>query len=464
MRKILVIALMVALIPFTTGCRLFGDYDSDGADLPTTTTTSNVTTIQPTITLAGDGTSVSNNIKAAYSLTGATVFIVESDGITENSTTATFTGTIWKFTANSAIAKTKFTSDGTNYKIKIKIKFANGKSAFCDTLVPVAIQGTTSTATNADNVTVSLTLALSATGEVTYTYTVTYTAVGATTTTTVTVTVTATGTSTATGTTATSFGTLFVEKITYAGTTETTLDSAGTVTGVDFATASFKVYFNTAVAAIPTTYSLSASNGVTTVSFSSSDNGVATASLDSTGKIMTLTVWGQKGTTKLDPNTTYTVTFTSATIYKSGSTTVTATIAEAGTTYKFTTAKAALASYDAKNSAGTSVKSGTTTVTVGSTAATISLTFNYGVTKPSDLLTASTYVFSKTKNGGTASTGTFANFFSAAALSTDAKTLTLTLKNALTAGTYVITYSSGSFTDANGKALDTTTSTTFTVN
>ncbi|MBI3039549.1 hypothetical protein HYY75_10990 [bacterium] len=471
MRKILVIVLMVGLIPFVTGCRIDGLWGFDEGDGATTAAggAASVTSVKPSVKLPK--TVAGASIRAAnLDLSNATCYMYGKSGATYTMTITASDTTTVTYTAATNIPTTDLSSGATsgNYAMSLKI-YPPGLTTPISVVFEVtsSLAGTTAAPTVAP-VTTTLSFSLSnSTGTVTYTYTVAYIPAG-TTTATAPTTTTATQTAPVSAPT-TTLPSLYVEKVTVTpanSTTEATLGATTVVTDVPFDQPVFKIYFSNAIAAIPTTYSVTAkktSGTSVTVTFSNSDNGLATMSLSTDKKVLSLTVYGQTGSTKLDPYSSYDVTFNSATITSASNATVTATIA-ASSVYKLQIKKAALVSWDAKNSASTTVKSGTSPVYVTTAAHHVELTFDYGVTLPTDLTTSSSYTFKKVVGSSTV-TGVYKDYFQAPTQDSTKKVVTILFKTGktLTAGSYTITFVSGSFTDTNSNALDTSSTVTFTV-
>jgi hypothetical protein len=466
MRKFLVVFLMVALIPFTVGCRLGGLWGFDdedgtiwtGAAAPTTLATIPLTmTVPNTIGLASiktDFAASDATFSVYYSATDETVMTAVA-GVT--TTTLTGTATV-----------SKLTIDGSNYKVKIKIKNTKtGTVLYFDIKVPVALKAGSD---GSSSVTITITsLAFDATtGVATITYTVTYIS-------------STTGTSTdVPAVTETSTPTvapdLLVSKVVYYGyqtsaTSDVTLvgtEFVGTtpVTGVDYAYPVFAVYLNKEVAA-PTDFSLVAaatdSNAKTSVTLTSASGQLKVEVLSTNKKVLLAYVTGQNAglNASLNPGITYTVTVTGK-VAEAADATKTLSLTDAA--YTFTTTKTKLTKWEAFTAAGVSLGSWTTgaTATPSVTVANMSyidMTFDYDVAVPTDLTTAA---FDKTTT--TAKTALkYTDYFVTPVL-TSAKVLRVGLipGTLVLAGDYTIQYNAGTFKDINGTAVDTTTVVTFT--
>ena len=461
MRKYLVVFLMVALIPFTVGCRLGGLWgfdDEDGtiwtgaAPVTPVTTVPLIMTVPNTIGLA--------SIKTDFAAADATFSIYYST-TDETEMTATAGATTTTLKGNATVSK--LTIDGINYKIKIKIKNKKtGTVLYFDIKVPTDLK-------SGNDVTITITsLAFDATtGVATITYTVSYTTAAGTT--------TATTPATETSTPAVTPD-LLVTKVVYYGyktSATSAITAVGTefvgttpVTGVDVNYPVFAVYLNKEVSS-PTNFTLVASatdsNAKSSVTFTSSSGALAVEVLSTDKKVVLAYITGQNTAVNasLNPGITYNVSVT-GTVAEAADTTKTLSLTDA--LYTFTTSKAKLVKWEAFNAAGTSLGAWTSTdtatpsVTVANMSY-INLTFDYAVKVPSDLTTAT---FDKTTT--TAKTALkYTDYFETPTLASE-KVLKVMLKTgtSVAAGDYTIKYNAGTFTNANGTAVDTSTVVTFT--
>lgn len=164
MRKFLVIALMVTLIPFAFGCRIIGDYD-DGGVGPVVTPPA-ATTFPLSVKLPA---TVSNaSIRAAMETSGATLVVVYPTStdtpatLTESTTTTgLYTGTV----DGSKLAS----KDASTYSVVLRLTMADGTEF--DLTIEV---GKDLNETTPDVGVVFDTLTISSDGTLTVTYTVSY--------------------------------------------------------------------------------------------------------------------------------------------------------------------------------------------------------------------------------------------------------------------------------------------------
>lgn len=416
MRKLFVLFLLVALVPFTVGCNGLWDFEDDSDPVATTT-------LSAKATLPSAAFSANGSIRAAASYTGLTMRVG---------------GNV--LTATSAVDN----GDGTMTVTFTKVVTVAQAAAVTGNVVAEILSGTT--------VIVTTTVALGTTAAPTVTVVVTGTVVaGVFTPTAVTVTyVTATVT---TPVTVVTTGTTFlpvtnpvfnVTGVTYGTTALTMLNDTNTVT-VSTLNPTFRVNFSEAPVLTAATWEVMVTN-VTS------------------GAAFTLT------------STTYPTLFTTTAVGTAVDVKVAGATGKAlvaGKTYKV-----ALKATNVKNAAGTLLdgiaafyfKTAATTVTttslssvtpttLGTTTGQV-LTLNFSAAVKSAPETGATV--SVVKTGGSTVALTSASTDITIAQGTDTTKATITINKALTAGTYTVSVSSGLWLDMNGNQIEGTTQ-TFTV-
>jgi hypothetical protein len=446
---------MLALVPFTTGCRIDGlwgfDDDSDAVAAVATPVAATTIVLDAKVDLATDSVDTAGSGIPTTKIFEKDIFIVIGGeklgpfGQTGTTITKTLSGSKWVYRFIRSVLKSALTIDTTGSSV---LQVWAGTTQIATGSIPVGTNITNGA--NPTN-TYVITLTQSATGL--WTVTVVYTAPGAT-----------TGTAVTQPTQATTLG---VESIGYS-TDGTTYYSLNNATEAAFADPKIKVTFSTTVSKATDTFSVSFKNNTTNQTETLTQADIASGKLTVTagevtegGVKKTTLVFALAGTNagRMDPNTKYTVTYTSSSVVRSDSATTTLTAPAA---FDFTTKKAALVSWDAMNAANATVKTGTTAYEVASTATQVKLTFDYAMTAPTTTELAAAK-FDKTVGASALTALAYDTYFQAPVLDTTKKMMTIALKKNLTVGSYSVKYNAGTFKDANGAAIDTTTTVTFTV-
>ncbi|MBF0501329.1 MAG: hypothetical protein HQM09_14410 [Candidatus Riflebacteria bacterium] len=212
----------------------------------------------------------------------------------------------------------------------------------------------------------------------------------------------------------------------------------------------FIIKFNKTISAIPTAFSMKAtridSNAVVTFDQTTQDLAVSKYSDTELQVIITST------TKTLRPNSTYKVEFVSGT--------VDGTALTIGDYYSFTTGKASLMSYAAfkGTNATNSIQNGVTYV--ASTTNSIKLNFDYPLSNNMAAISAATFTMVGPNSTATLNYGTL---LGTPTLSSDAKSITIPLTKAMNIGAHTFTLTSGSINDKDGNPINTSLSVAFTV-
>lgn len=295
MRKILVLALMVALIPFATGCRLFGDYDNSGSNATTTTTATNVT-LKAAVTMTGTDIDVTGSAiptakimeKELYiKIGGVQIGPFGTDG--QPSTKSGTAATNWIYNFLKKVTATSVTVTSGNAVLQVY----NSTGQFATGTVPVSqIGGTTDNATNTYGITLT-----SANGK--WTVTVSYTAPD--------------GTAAPSVSQPTPDTVLTVESLGYSADNVTYYPLVN-ATSVPFVSPYVKVTFNTTVSKATDSFSVDFTNAAgTKVTVANTDLGANLAATAATVNSKTELVLQLTGTNAniLKPGVTYTATYKS---------------------------------------------------------------------------------------------------------------------------------------------------------
>ena len=435
MKRLFVVVCLLALVPFTVGCRVGGlwGYDDDEGTAPVVTTAENVT-LQADMTIPAtemDSTGSSlkmYEVELAIKIGGVTLTPASKETGTVNN--------VYKF--SQKVARSGVTIDASGNSV-FEI-WAGSSKLFTGTL-PVGVTGGT-----ADNATNSYAITLTPDGKGGYTVTVTYIAPGAVTGTTVTQPAPVTS--------------LLVESVGYAiGDVYYVLTNA---TNVPFSGTKVRVTFNTLVSDPISSFTVTfTSAGGTTSTFSAAsigDDFGATVATDTTSTNQrTIVDFELKGANldRLKPATQYTVAFVNSTAVRADSATVSLT---APSSISFTTKKTSLQSWVARDAASASVGSSVTgKVTTATTK--VELTFDHDVQIP-DAASLATAEFAIDNVSAT-----YGTYFDTPT-QPSSKVLSVPFKSgyALTSGkSYTIIYKTGTFTDTTGNLIDTTSTISFTV-
>lgn len=314
------VLLLLALAVLATGCGGGGNDPYNPVAVPT----NGVAALRPQVTI--NKTTLGAALRTALDTAGAQLTLRLADGSTVTMTVANETAGQIVFTTSAAIAVGRFTVSGGSYLLPFTATIT-GVTVPLTVTVPTGL-AVTSSGESSTSVSATVALATDVNGRVTYTYTVTYVPAG-----------TSVATTSATlsppgGLTPTTLPALYVEKMTaMAGSTETVLGAAE-VSGVSATQPVFKATFNRAVAAVPTTCSVTLRLASQSFTWSLA-NSQLTAALDTSRRVLTLTA-APGGSTAPASGTSYEVVFASSDLTADGAT-VTATL-PANVTYRIRTA------------------------------------------------------------------------------------------------------------------------------
>lgn len=435
MKRLFVFVCLLALVPFTVGCRIGGlwGYDEDNDDAAAVVTTASNVTLQADMTVpATEMDSTGSSLK---------IFEVELTlkiggvSLTPASKSAG-TNNVYKFLKQ--VARTDVTIDASGNST---FEIWSGTAKLFSGTFPVGVTGGT-----AENATNTYAITLTPDGKGGYTVSVTYIAPGATTGVDVPQTAAA--------------DSLFVESVGYAiGEDYYALKNA---TNVPFSGTKVRVTFNTLVSKPVSDFTVTfTSSGGLTSTFTAASIGEdfgATVGTDTTSVNGRTTVdFELKGANadRLKPATLYTVTYVSSTAVRADTETTGLTAPDS---ISFTTKKTSLQSWIARDSKDAQTGSSTTGKVTTATSK-VQLTFDHEIEVP-DAASLATAEF--TIGGATAAYGTYFDTPTKAS----AKVLSVPFKsgNTLTAGkAYTISYGSGTFKDSTGNLIDTTSIISFTV-
>ncbi len=443
------LALLLVVVAFSAGC------ESNGLDSletttptnlintnnPTTTINTNLVTIVPTITV---NRTVLTSQRAALTTDGIRLTLLLNDGQEVGMIIASMTASTIAFEPPAPVEVSKLNSNAvgsTSWVLSVRANI-NGVNLPLSLTVSRAIRGATVTATSA-NVNIAVTLS-SYLGATSYRYTVTAIPLD--------------GNAAVTGTaqeggTAGVLPDLYVSRVTaFIDGHEATLGQYVTE-GVPFANPTFTIYFNDAIMAVPSSFTL--------ITRSLSDNhtitfnglaGIATTSLDSTGRQLSVTLTPGATDPRLKPWHIYEVTVTGAHVVAATGT-GTATLAT-GTSWRFRTRKAGLSQWVARSTDGTMVGlwqyGQVSTSTVRTSASRLELTFDYPTAKPA--------MASATFRVGSSVTHNYDQVFAPPQWAIDGLSCTIDFlpgQNLSASRTYVINYVGGTMADQNGMPLAT---------
>ncbi len=427
MKKLFVILLLVALVPFTTGCNGLWDFDSDND--------SNVayTTLTSKATLPSAAISAGASIRGAASYTGLTMKVgnitLPATGAVDNgdgTTTVTFTKSVTTTEAATVTGNVPATvSQGATAIVTVTLTLGTSQAS----QVGVVINGT-----------------VSATGVLTVTsVSATYVPTGSTTATTATTTVTATGTITV--------STFKVTGVAYGATALTTTTTNAPV--VNVANPSFAVTFDkvlpTTLTSANTTWTLRVTNESSTTTPKSYFDLTNTAN----SALFTVAVASNVATIKLNTDTakkltagkTYSVQLLANNIKDSAGTLLDTPQSK----YYFTTGSALATTVTTLSSVTDTIASGT--------GKQLTLTFSAAVKSAPEA--GSTVTIAKTGGSTVTLTSTSSDITITQPGSTSQAVITI--NKAITAGTYTVSVTAGEWKDLTGNPVETSVK-TFTVN